>query len=156
MAEIDPALPLYGLRTLDAEISELSSDQRFMARVASTLGVVALLLTALGLYALLGYTVVQRRREIGIRSALGALPRTLLAAVVGSGLRLTAAGLALGLGGAAYLGRFLEARLFGIKPFDAGTYAVGAGLLLAIAFTASYVPARRAARIDPVEVLSAD
>lgn len=151
--DLDPTLPVYGVRTLRDDIDAQIADQRLLASLAGSLGVIAVLLAALGLYALLAYAVVERRREIGIRAALGALPRTILTAVLRGGLRLAASGLVLGLIGAAYASRFLEARLYGVHRFDPVTYGAAAALLLGIAGVASGVPARRATRVDVVEVL---
>src|SRR5262249_43320590 len=113
----------------------------------------ALLLAALGLYGLLAYNVAQRTRELGLRMALGAQQRDLLRMVVKNGLKLTAVGIAFGIAGGLALTRFLASLLFGVTPTDPSTFmAVGIVLFIA-AFAASYVPALRATRVDPVVAL---
>ncbi|MGH9629043.1 MAG: FtsX-like permease family protein [Bryobacteraceae bacterium] len=116
----------------------------------------ALLLGIVGIYGVISYTVSQRRREIGIRLALGAQPGELKRMFVRYGLMLSSVGVAVGLGVAAGLMRLMKALLFGISPQDPLTYAVVPVVLLAAAVLASYLPARRAAAVDPVETLKAE
>jgi putative ABC transport system permease protein len=113
----------------------------------------ALVLAAIGIYGVIAYSVAQRTQEIGVRLALGATPWGVVRMVLGQGGRLAVVGIALGLGGAAGLTRFLERMLFGVAPFDAVTFASTALGLGVITIVASLIPAWRAARIDPVAVL---
>jgi ABC-type antimicrobial peptide transport system permease subunit len=117
------------------------------------LAALAVLLAALGLYGILAYSVRQRWSEFGVRMALGASPEMLLGRVVWQGLLLTVVGLGVGLAAALALSRLLNAFLFGIRPNDATTYALVAGILLVTAGLASYLPARRAMRVDPAVAL---
>jgi putative ABC transport system permease protein len=150
---LDPDLPPYALGRLRDVVDAQLAEQRFVAGLSLLLGVLAVALAAGGLYAVLAYAVAARTREIGIRSALGARPGRILRLVIGAGLGRTALGVAFGIATAAVASRFVEARLFGVTPFDAPTYAGGALLLLVVAVAAAGVPGRRALRIDPVEAL---
>ena len=113
----------------------------------------ALLLAAIGLYGVLAYIVTQRTREIGIRVALGAQQRDVLGLVIGQGMRLALLGIALGLLGAFALTRVLQRLLFEIRPTDAPTFVAATALLSLVAFIACWIPARRAAKVDPMEAL---
>jgi ABC-type antimicrobial peptide transport system permease subunit len=121
--------------------------------IGLTLALAAVLLAAVGLYGSMSYTVGQRMREIGVRMALGAVPGDVRRLVLGQGLRLavigSVAGIAIGVG----LGRLLEDHLYGVTPVDVVSFAVSVAVLSAVALAASWVPARRAARVDPVHVL---
>lgn len=156
VSDLDPALPLYDLRALEAEVSRLTAGERFLARVALALGAVAVLLAALGLYSLLAHLVVERWREIGIRSALGALPRQVVGLVVGMGLRLALVGCGLGILGAVALGGLIESRLFGVAPLDPRVLGSVVGLLLLLAVLSAWIPARRALRLEVVDVLRSE
>jgi len=114
---------------------------------------VAGLLAAIGIYGVLAYSVVQRTQEIGVRMALGAQRAQVLSLVVRKGLMLTAIGVALGLAGAAAAARYLEGMLFGVTPLDASTFAAVAVAFSLLAVAASYLPARRATMVEPVEAL---
>jgi ABC-type antimicrobial peptide transport system permease subunit len=133
-----------------------------LARTSFTLvllaiaGSMALALGVIGIYGVIAYVVSQRTREIGIRSALGAEPRQLKGMILRHGLALGAVGIVVGLGAAVALGRFMSSLLFGISPMDPVAYLAALGLILAASALASYLPACRAARIDPVETLRAD
>jgi putative ABC transport system permease protein len=119
-------------------------------------GALALILSSVGLYGVLAYSVTQRSRELGVRVALGATPADLARLVVGQGLALTLVGVAIGLAGAFALTRLMESLIYGVTATDPLTFAlVGVGLT-AIAMLASYIPARRAAHADPVEALRAE
>jgi ABC-type antimicrobial peptide transport system permease subunit len=117
---------------------------------------VAVILAALGLYGVLAYSIGTRTREFGIRIALGAATITIVTSVMREAFATVALGITLGIGGALYLSRFLEAMLFGIEPHDATTFAGVVLLFLAVAALASYIPARRATRVDPVVALRAE
>ena len=151
---IDPALPIYKVMPLSAVISDSVAETRFNTFLLSSIfAATAILLAAIGLYGLMAYSVSQRQREIGIRVALGAETRDILGLVVREGMFLTLSGLAIGLVTAFAASRFLEALLFNITTTDAATYGAVAIVLLAVALVASIVPARRAARVDPLIAL---
>jgi len=116
-------------------------------------GGVALLLAAIGIYGLLSYALSQRTHEIGVHMALGAQRSDVLRMVVGDGLRLAVIGIGVGITGALALTRFLSSLLFGVKPADPLTFVLVAALLFGVALVASYVPARRAMRVDPAVAL---
>jgi ABC-type antimicrobial peptide transport system permease subunit len=116
-------------------------------------GAMALLLGIVGIYGVLAYAVMQRQREVGIRLALGAQPRAVTEMFVYRGMILSGVGIALGAVVAAGLTRLMSSLLFGVKPVDAATFGAAAGILVIAALAASYVPARRAAAVDPVETL---
>ena len=127
---------------------------RALSILIAMFAAVALLLAAVGIYGVMTYLVAQRTREIGIRMALGASARTVVAMVVGRGLALTLAATLLGMAGAAALTRTLATLLFGVGPLDPLTFAAAAALLGGVALLACYLPARRAARVDPVVALA--
>jgi putative ABC transport system permease protein len=135
--------------TLGARLSTSIASPRFFATVLGTFATLALVLAAIGLYGVLSYSVTLRRRELGIRAALGASRRDLLGLVVRQGLLATGAGLAIGLGLAVVAARLMRTLLFGIEPIDVPSFAVSAGLLLAVGLAACLIPARRAAASDP-------
>ena len=138
--------------TLDRELFQ----RRVQLNLLGAFAALALLLAGIGLYGVLAYLVGQQVPEIGVRMALGAIPSDILRGIVGHGIRLTAIGLAIGAAGALALSRFLSSFLFGVTPSDPVTYVGVACLLLATAAVASYVPARRAMRIDPMAALRED
>jgi putative ABC transport system permease protein len=154
--EIDPALPLQTVTTVNELYAEINARRRFAMQVTAAFAGLALLLGAVGIYAVIAYSVAQRRREIGIRLALGAPPASVAWQMVRRVIGLTVAGAAIGAVAAAGLTRFLETLLFGVAPTDAPTFAVTAALLLVIAILASWVPARRATRVDAVQALRAE
>jgi hypothetical protein len=152
LSEIDPLLPLQ-LTTVNDLYAENTARRRFAMRLTAGFAALALLLGALGIYAIVAHSVAERRREIGIRLALGARPRTLLRQVVRSVLGLAVAGAAIGAVSAYGLTRFLESLLFGVAPTDGATFASMGALLMAIAVLAAWLPARRVMRVDPVKAL---
>ena len=150
---VDPQQPVTQVRTMD-EILDLEVVPRRLRTVLLTIfASLALLLAALGIYGVLAYSVAQRTREIGIRIALGALPGDVLRTVVGQGMGLSGLGIVIGLAGGLALTRVLEKLLFGVAASDPATLAAAAGLLLAVAWLASYLPARQAMRLDPIVAL---
>jgi predicted permease len=153
---IDPELPVAGVKTLEGALDEAMAHRRFSLVVLGLFAAVALLLAAVGVYGVMSYGVVQRTREIGVRMALGARQEDVLRLVVGDGARLALAGTAIGLFLAALLSRLLRGMLFGVSAFDPLSYAALTALLAAVALLASWLPARRAARVDPHEALRAE
>jgi predicted permease len=153
VAELDPRLPVIGLRSMDAVIDESIAEPRFLALLLSLFAGLALALAAVGTYGVLSFLVTERRREFGIRLALGAERRRILRLVVRRGMVLLVAGLAIGLAGAAMLGRLAETMLFGVTASDPLTLAGVAVVLLAVGLAACLVPASRATRVDPLTAL---
>jgi predicted permease len=156
VGELDPALPLFGVEPLSATVSNSTGQERFTTVVLGLFAAVALVLAMTGVYGLLSYLVTRRTREIGIRMALGADAPAVRALVLGAGVRLAAYGLGLGVLGALATSKILTALLYGVTPGDPATLAEVAVLLGAVAVAASYLPARRAARVDPMSALRAD
>jgi len=152
----DPHQAVHTFGTMDYYISRSLDTRRFGMRLLGFFGVVALFLAALGLYGVISYSVAQRTREIGIRMALGAKRSSVMKLVVGQGVRLAAVGVVLGIAAAALTGRFLESQLFQISAFDSLTISVTAAVLLMAGLLASYLPARRAVRVDPAVTLRCD
>jgi len=150
---VDPDLPIAKVTTLEAIAADTMVRPRFAMIVLSAFGLLALVLACVWLYGVVSGSVAQRTQEIGVRLALGAAERQIFGLVVGESLKLAAIGLAIGLAGAIAVGRALERLLFGVQGTDAATFAATAALLVLVAFLASYLPARRAMRIDPMEAL---
>jgi putative ABC transport system permease protein len=150
---VDPALPVFGFRTMDAFFERQISPWQSYAGVLSVFSVIALILAAVGIYGVMSYMVSQRTHEFGLRMAVGAQVREILWLVLRRGAFLTHLGLLIGLAGAAAATRLLSTLLFGVTPTDLPTYAAVIILLGAVALLACYVPARKAARVDPIETL---
>jgi putative ABC transport system permease protein len=150
---VDKDQPVSAVLTMDQQLSNSLTRRRFSVTLLSGFGAVAVSLAAIGLYGVLAFIVAQRRREIGVRMALGAQPRDVIADVLGQGLRLAGLGIAVGIGLALAATRLLNSLLFGTSPTDALTFAAVAALLVAIAEGASLVPAVRASRVDPLIAL---
>jgi ABC-type antimicrobial peptide transport system permease subunit len=153
---IDAGVPLYNVRTLAQHIDLSLSRDRMATNLARGLGALAFLLAAVGLYGTLAYAVAQRTRELGIRIAIGARPVEMRRAVLFSGLRIVAFGLLIGVPAALGLTRLLESALFGIPPDDPVTFAAVSLILLGMGAAASYAPARRATRVDPMIALRSE
>jgi predicted permease len=154
--EIDPNLPLYAMQTFDTRIERSVSNERLIASLSAVFGVLATVLAMIGLYGVMAYTVARRTREIGIRIALGALSRDIAGMILRDVTLLVAAGLAIGLPATWALGRYVENQLFGITAADPATTAAAAAVLASVAALAGLIPARRAARINPVRALRYD
>ena len=150
---LDSNLPLFYVHTQRESIESLMTQERVIARLASFFGLLALLLACVGLYGLLSYEVTRRTREIGIRISLGAERRDVARLIVMRGMRLTAAGVCAGTAGGLALTRILSSLLYDVRPTDWPTYSLVALLLAGVAFLASYIPAWRAARVDPMVAL---
>ncbi len=153
LRELDPDQPILRIATVDARIAESLKPQRFNTILMSLFAVLALMLAVIGLYGVLAYTVVQRTHEIGIRLALGAQSGQIIAMVMKQGMSLTLLGMALGLSGAVALTRLLERLLYGISTTDTPAFIAIALLLLAVAVLACWIPAQRAAKVDPMIAL---
>ena len=153
LAAIDRELPLYGVLTMDQRMSESLVDRRTPMMLAATFAGVALFLAAIGIYGVLAYQVSQRTREIGIRMALGSDARGIFRLVLSEGMLLLGVGLTLGLAGAFLVSRAMQSQLYGVGAMDPVVLSAVAGVLAMVALAACTVPARRAARIDPVVAL---
>jgi putative ABC transport system permease protein len=151
--EADPSLPIVRLRNMEEVVRDSVRRPRMLMQLFAVFAGFALLLAAIGTYGVLSYVVAQRRREIGIRMALGAERALVLRSVMGQGLQLTCVGLVAGLTGALVLTRLMETLLFGVRPSDPATLAGVAALITAVAAAASLVPAVRATRVDPMVAL---
>ena len=153
---VDRNLPLANVQTLE-EIQARSMAQTSFALVMLGIAAsVALLIGVVGIYGVIAYAATQRTREIGVRMALGAQTGDVRKMFLRQGLSLTATGIVLGIGVAFALTRVMSAFLFGVGPLDPMTYAVVSGVLAAVALLATYLPARRASRVDPMVALRAD
>jgi predicted permease len=153
VARLDPHLPVYDVRTLEQHLRVALFPVTAVAWLVGIMGLVAIVLAAIGLHGVLACAVARRRREIGIRMALGASRRAVLGMVVSAGGRLTAIGLGVGAIAALGVTRFLTFLLYGVSPADPATFAGISALLLIVGAGAATVPARRAARVDPAETL---
>jgi len=153
---VDPAMPVYDLRPMEDVVSESVAQPRFYTTLLSAFGGLALLLAALGIYGVISYSVAQRTRELGIRIALGATHDRVLRLVLRQGIGLGVFGVVIGLAGSLWLVHLLAALLYGVQATDTLTFVSVAAVLVGIASVASYLPARRAARVDPVIAMRAD
>jgi putative ABC transport system permease protein len=151
--QVDKDQPVGAVLTMDEQLSHSLQRRRFSVTLLSIFGAVAALLAAVGLYGVLAFIVAQRRREIGVRMALGATGRDVIRDVLGHGLRLSAFGVSIGLALALAITRLMSALLFGTSPTDVATFAGAAMLLALIAAIASLIPALRASRVDPLVAL---
>jgi len=147
---VDPEQPVFSVMSMERVIENASAERRISMVLLLLFAAMALLLSAIGIYGVMAYTTTQRRQEIGIRLALGAGSPDVLRLVVGQGMRLVFVGLAAGLLGAWLLSRALASQLYGITAQDPATYATVALLLGSVALVATWVPARRATRVDPM------
>ncbi|MBO0861499.1 MAG: FtsX-like permease family protein, partial [Chloracidobacterium sp.] len=150
---IDPDQPVFNMRTMERRLAESIAPRRFQMTLFGVFAAVALALAAVGIYGVIAHSVSLRAHEIGIRMALGAKPRDVLRMVVAQGMRLALIGLAIGLTGAFALTRVMVSLLFSVNPADPATFASVSALLAMIAFLATYLPARRATRVDPMIAL---
>ncbi len=156
VSSIDPDQPVFDFRTMFDRVGETWATTRFLSTLLLIFAGLALTLSTLGLYGVLAYSTVRRSREIGVRMALGARPDQILTLILGHGMQLLVFGLTLGLAGALLFSRVLRSFLFQVSPLDPAIY-VGVSLLLALAaLVASWIPARRATRIDPINALRAE
>jgi putative ABC transport system permease protein len=154
--DLDPTQPIIGIAAMDQVIADSTTQRRLALVLFAGFAIAALLLAVAGIYGVLAGNVAERTREIGLRAALGATPRNILALIVGHGARLAIIGLVLGLVGAFALTRSLRALLFGVGPHDPATLAAATALLLATTLVACLVPAIRALRVDPSQAFRSD
>jgi putative ABC transport system permease protein len=162
LLEVDASLPLAGpgfvhrLQPMERYVDRGLGEQRLNAAVLGTFATVAFVLAAIGVFGIVAYLAVQRRREFGLRMSLGAQPRDVLRLVVSGGLRVVLLGTLLGLAAAAFMTRLLRGVLFGVAPGDVRSFALAAGLFILAGIIASVIPAARAARLQPADVLRED
>jgi predicted permease len=154
--EVDPAVPIVRLRDMESVFAESIRRKRLLAQLLGAFAGLALLLAAVGTYGVLSYVATERRREIGIRIALGAARSSVLALVMKQGLQLTVIGVVVGLAGALGLNRLIGSVLFGVQPTDPTTLAAVTMTITLVAAGACWLPAWRASRLDPNVVLRAD
>jgi putative ABC transport system permease protein len=147
---LDPDQPVFNVRSLDDILGASLAARRFEMLLLGIFAALALMMAAIGVYAVMAEVVMQRMHEIGIRMALGARPRDVLKLVVGRGIRVTMTGIAIGLAGALALTRWMSSLLFGVSPTDPVTFAIVSLVLTGVALLACYIPARRASRLDPI------
>jgi putative ABC transport system permease protein len=153
---MDPSLPIAAVRTMEEVVSQSQSRPRFLSVLLTFFTAVALALAAIGVYGVISYSVARRTGEIGIRMALGADGGRILFMVLKQGALLGAVGIGVGVGVAVSLTRFLRSILFAVEPLDVPTFASTIVVLFAITLLASWIPARRATRIDPTVALRYD
>jgi putative ABC transport system permease protein len=153
VASVDPSLPIYDVLTLDERIAGAVARPRFNAALVAGFAAAALLISALGVYGMLSYSVSSRLREIGVRLALGAAPDRIVRFILAEGLRLTVLGVVLGLLGALVVGRLTRSLVFDVNPSDPRILAGVSLVMLIVASLAAFLPARRASAVDPIVVL---
>ena len=149
----DPDLPITDVRTQEQQIAATMQTERIFVAMTSSFGMLALALAAVGIYGVMAYSVANRTNEIGIRLALGALPRQVLAMVLKEAAWISAAGIAVGVVAALLLARLVKSMLYGLEPADPLSLFTGAALLIVVGLAASWLPARRAASVQPIEAL---
>jgi putative ABC transport system permease protein len=153
---VDPEQPIFGVMPMARVLADAGAERRFSVLLLTLFAGIALVLSVIGIYGVMAYATSQRQHEIGIRLALGAASRDVIGLVVGHGMRLVAIGLVLGLSGAWVLSRLLTSQLYGVSARDPVTYVSVALLLGGVAMAASYMPARRALKIDPMSSLRSE
>ena len=156
VASLDPAQPVFEVRTMQSRVAETWATPRLVSFLLSVFAALALLLAIVGLYGVMAYNGVRRMREIGVRLALGACQRQIVAMMLRQGMRLLVIGLAVGFAGALASSRVLRSLLFEVSPTDPLTYLAVATLLAIAAAVACWIPARRASRVDPIITLRAE
>jgi putative ABC transport system permease protein len=153
---IDPEQPVFEIASMDQLLSSMVAQRRFSMALLGTFAGLALALGVVGVYGVTSYLVAQRTREVGVRLALGAQPRQVVGMVVRQGMVIAAVGLAAGLGGALVAGRLMTGLLYGVSPFDVATLS-GVTIVIGLAtLAANWIPALRAAHVDPLTALRSD
>jgi putative ABC transport system permease protein len=150
---VDSSQPVAEIRLLQDMVNSSLAPRRFVVTVLGVFAGMALLMAVIGLYGVISYAVTQRTQEMGVRIALGAQPREILRLVLGQGMRLACAGAGIGLAVSLIASRLLRNELFRVSSFDPLTFALMAAVLIGAALAASYIPARRATRVDPMVAL---
>jgi len=153
MAGIDPGVPLTSIRTQAQVLDQSLAQDRLFAWLCSALAQLAVLLSCIGLYGLMAYNVARRTGEIGVRMAIGATGARVAWSILREAVVLAGIGVAVGLSGAVVVTRFIESQLYGVAPMDPATLAGAGALLVAVALLSAWLPARRAARVDPMVAL---
>jgi ABC-type antimicrobial peptide transport system permease subunit len=153
MRGVDPDQGVLETSTMEQRITNSVARPRLQTVLLGSFGFLALVLACIGIYGVLAYAVSHRLREMGVRLALGATPGTIIGQVLGGGLRLTALGVIIGVSAALALTRYLEALLYTVRPTDPAVFAFAIATLTLVSTVACYIPARRAARVDPIVVL---
>ena len=156
VASLDRAVPVTEVQTMEDVVAGATAGPRFTLVLLATFATVALVLAAVGIYGVISYAVSRRTHEIGVRMALGATPRNVVKLVIGQGMRVVVAGVVAGLGGALLVTRLMTTVVYGVRVTDPLTYGGVAVLLTGVALIASYIPARRATRIDPLAAMRAE
>jgi predicted permease len=156
LSALNGAMPLTELTSLDARLADSLRERRFQLSMLSAFSVTSLLLAAIGIFGMMSHMMTERTQEIGVRIAVGARPSDVVRMVFGQSMSLTVVSVLCGLAGAAALTRFMTSMLFGVSALDPFTYAIAVVALVAAAALASWIPARRAASIDPLVALRAD
>jgi putative ABC transport system permease protein len=151
--KLDKDLPLYSVKTMKQRVSDSLAEQRFIMLLLGIFAGIAMLLSAIGIYGVMSFAVSQRTREIGIRMALGAQRGQMLRMMLNRGLALTLIGIALGLGGAIALTRLMTSLLYEVTPNDKPTLIIISVILAVVAMIASYIPAHRSTKVDPMVAL---
>ncbi len=151
--ELDAAMPVYQMKTLERQLDETLSTERMIAALSAAFGILATLLAAIGLYGVMAFVVARRTREIGLRMALGAPRGRVVWMVMRETVVLVAAGLGIGIPAALLVSRYVSTQLYGVKPTDLGAAAAALAILALVAVAAGFVPARRASTIDPIQAL---
>ncbi len=150
---VDPNLPVFDVATMEQLVYQSASGPRFNTALLGIFAALALILATVGVYGVMSYTVLQRTHEIGVRMALGAESGHIIRQVVRQGMLLAAGGIAAGIAGAWVLTRFLSSLLFGVRPTDPITFVMVPLVVVVVALVACFLPARRAAKVDPMVAL---
>jgi ABC-type antimicrobial peptide transport system permease subunit len=153
VSAVDPAIPIVRVETQMSTLERRYAQEKVLAQASTLFGGIALFVAAIGLFGLMSYNVSRRTREIGIRMAMGAESREVLGMVLGESMLLVAAGVVIGLGLSLAAGRMIASQLFGLEPTDPATMVAAMLVMLAVSAMAGYLPARRAARVDPMVAL---
>ena len=153
---IDPEQPVFEIASMDQLLSSMVAQRRFSMALLGTFAALALVLGVVGVYGVTSYLVAQRTREVGVRLALGAQPRQVVGMVVRQGMVVASVGLAVGIGAALATGRLMTGLLYGVSPYDVATLVGVMTVMVLATLAANWIPARRAARVDPLTALRSE